>query len=57
MLTSRGWWFLIVSLLVLALGLFAEMVPLVPLGLALVIWFAGVGLVFYARARLSVPRS
>src|SRR5436305_1210364 len=56
MLTTRGWWFLVVSLLVLALGLFAEMGPLVPLGLALVLWVAGVGLLFYARARFAVPR-
>jgi len=56
MLTSRGWWFLIFSLLVLALGVFAELAPLVPLGLALVLWIAGVGLLFYARARLSARR-
>ncbi|HKI35341.1 MAG TPA: DUF58 domain-containing protein [Gemmataceae bacterium] len=54
MLTTRGWWFLIVSLLVLALGLFAELAPLVPVGLALVLWVAGVGLLFYARARFAV---
>ncbi len=56
MLTTRGWWFLVVSLLVLALGLFAEMLPLVPLGLALVLWLAGVGLLFYARARVIARR-
>jgi uncharacterized protein (DUF58 family) len=56
MLTTRGWWFLVVSLLLLALGHFAEMFPLVPLGLALVVWFAGVGLVFYARARIAARR-
>jgi uncharacterized protein (DUF58 family) len=56
MLTTRGWWFLVVSLLLLALGLFAEMFPLVPLGLTLVVWFAGVGLLFYARARLVARR-
>jgi uncharacterized protein (DUF58 family) len=56
MLTTRGWWFLIGSLLVLALGLFAEIAPLAPVGLALVLWLAGVGLLFYARARLAVRR-
>jgi uncharacterized protein (DUF58 family) len=56
MLTTRGWWFLIGSLLMLALGVFAEIAPLAPAGLALVLWLAGVGLLFYARARLSVPR-
>jgi uncharacterized protein (DUF58 family) len=56
MLTTRGWWFLIVSLLLLALGLFAEMTPLAPLGLALVLWVAGVGLLSYARARLVARR-
>jgi uncharacterized protein (DUF58 family) len=56
MLTTRGWWFLVVSLLLLALGHFAEMFPLVPLGLALVVWFAGVGLLFYARDRIVARR-
>jgi uncharacterized protein (DUF58 family) len=56
MLTTRGWWFLVVSVLLLALGLFAEMAPLAPLGLALVLWFAAVGLVTYARGRLIVRR-
>jgi uncharacterized protein (DUF58 family) len=56
MLTTRGWWFLIGSLLVLALGVFAEIAPLAPAGLALVLWFAGVGLLFYVRARFAVRR-
>src|SRR5690349_16774152 len=56
MLTARGWWFLIGSLLVLALGLFAEIAPLAPVGLTLVVWIVGVGLLFYARARLAVRR-
>ncbi len=56
MLTTRGWWFLVVSLLVLALGLFAEIAPLAPVGLALVLWIAAVGLLFYVRARFVVRR-
>ncbi len=56
MLTTRGWWFLVVSLLMLALGLFVGLVPLIPLGLTLLLWFAGVGLLFYTRARLTVRR-
>jgi uncharacterized protein (DUF58 family) len=56
MLTTRGWWFLVAAVLVLALGLFARLTPLVPLGLTLVLWFAAVGFLFYARARLVAPR-
>jgi uncharacterized protein (DUF58 family) len=54
MLTTRGWWFLLGALALLALGVFAEIAPLAPAGLALVLWLAMVGLVFYARARLVV---
>src|SRR5262245_46207453 len=56
MLTTRGWWLLIVSLLALALGLFADLAPLVPVGLALIFWIIGVGLFFYVRAQSVVPR-
>jgi len=56
MLTARGWWFLVVSALALGLGLFADLAPLLPVGLALVLWIAGVGLLFYVRARFVVPR-
>jgi uncharacterized protein (DUF58 family) len=56
MFTARGWWLLTLSLATVALGLFGDIPPLVPLGLALVLWIAAVGLLFYARARLVVPR-
>ncbi len=56
MLTTRGWWFLVLAVLVMALGFFAELPALVPVGLTLTLWFAAVGALFYLRARVVVRR-
>jgi uncharacterized protein (DUF58 family) len=56
MLTTRGWWFLLTALLLLALGVLARLPGLVPVGLTLILWFAAVGAVFYVRARLAARR-
>src|SRR5262249_50184372 len=37
-------------------GLFVPIAPLTPIGLVLVLWVAAVGLLFYARAHLIIPR-
>src|SRR5262245_22165102 len=52
MITTRGWWFLVFAVLVLALGVLGHHATLALLGLTLVLWFAGQGLVFAYRVRL-----
>src|SRR5438128_76 len=64
MLTSRGWWFLIVVLSLLALGVF-DAPPsrgghgghstLMALTLTLLLWFLGEWLLFALRVSLAVP--
>jgi uncharacterized protein (DUF58 family) len=56
MLTTRGWWLLLIALLLTALGVFARLHGLVPVGLTLLLWLAGVGALFYVRARFVTPR-
>src|ERR1700736_4459939 len=55
MLTSRGWWFLIVVLSFLALGLFDERWTLTLLALTLLLWFLAEWFVFALRVRLAIP--
>src|SRR5262249_61332595 len=52
MLTTRGWWFLAISTLVLLLGVLSLNPTLAVLGLTLVIWFTGQALLFAFRTRL-----
>jgi uncharacterized protein (DUF58 family) len=56
MLTTRGWWFLVTAVLVLALGVVTGLPALVPVGLALVLWFISVGTLFHYRARVVARR-
>lgn len=53
MLTSRGWWFLIVVLVLLLLGVLGSHAALAFLGIALLCWFLGEWLLFSLRARLT----
>jgi uncharacterized protein (DUF58 family) len=59
MLTSRGWWFLIVAVFVLALGAFAlanyTVVPAL-LGLTLFVWFVYEWLDFQIKSNAAVSR-
>jgi uncharacterized protein (DUF58 family) len=55
MLTSRGWWFLIGVLCLLALGILDERWPLTLLALTLLLWFLAEWLIFVLRVRLAVP--
>jgi uncharacterized protein (DUF58 family) len=55
MLTSRGWWFLVVVLGLLVLGLLGHQATLPLLALALLLWFLGEWLLFAVRARLVAP--
>jgi uncharacterized protein (DUF58 family) len=52
MLTTRGWWFLAISTLVLLLGVLSLNLTLAVLGLTLVLWFFGQALLFVFRTRL-----
>src|SRR5262249_12440839 len=52
MITTRGWWFLVVSTLVLLLGVIGHNSTLTVLGLTLVLWFLGQSLLFVFRTRL-----
>jgi uncharacterized protein (DUF58 family) len=52
MLTSRGWWFLLVTLGLLALGILRNQILVVVLTLMLVFWFAWEWLRFAVRVRL-----
>jgi len=55
MITSRGWWFLLVVMSVLTIGLFDERWTLTLLGFTLLLWFLGEWLLFGLRVRLAVP--
>src|SRR6516164_8932058 len=55
MLTSRGWWCLIVVLSLLTLGLFDERWTITLIALTLLLWFLGEWLLFALRVRLAVP--
>jgi uncharacterized protein (DUF58 family) len=55
MITSRGWWLLVVVLLLLPLGLVVRQPALPVLALALLLWFLGEWLLFTVRARLVAP--
>jgi uncharacterized protein (DUF58 family) len=64
MITSRGWWFLIVILSLLSVGLFDEQPwrvgrsahgTLILFTLTLLVWFLGEWLLFVLRVRLVVP--
>lgn len=54
MLTARGWWFLVIAALILAVGALGQPanVPLALIGLTLSLWFGGQWLSFGIRARL-----
>ncbi len=51
MLTGRAWWLLVVSVLLLVVGLLLGQPIFTLLGLALVLWLGGEGLLFSFRAR------
>src|SRR5262245_31993563 len=53
MLTSRGWWLLIVSFLLLFLGVLAHHAALSLIGLTIVLWFGAQALLFVGRAALG----
>jgi uncharacterized protein (DUF58 family) len=55
MLTSRGWWFLMIVSAVLALGVLSSLMSLTWLGLTLLLWFLSEWLLFVLRLRLAVP--
>jgi uncharacterized protein (DUF58 family) len=55
MLTSRGWWFLLVVLLLLAIGVVGQRAALALLGLTLLCWFCGQWLLFAIHCRLVLP--
>jgi uncharacterized protein (DUF58 family) len=55
MLTSRGWWFLILILAMLALGVLGEHWTLTLLALTLLLWFLAEWFAFTLRLRLAVP--
>ncbi len=52
MITSRGWWFLIVTVTVLALGVLGGRFALTLVGLALFFWFLAEWFVFAWRAQI-----
>src|SRR5438034_8167603 len=56
MLTSRGWWFLVVVLAVTALGVLRGLPTLAVLGLTLLLWFLGEWLLFAVRRRVTVRK-
>lgn len=55
MLTSRGWWFLVVVLVLLVLGLLGRQAAPVVLALTLLLWLLGEWLLFAVRSRLVAP--
>jgi uncharacterized protein (DUF58 family) len=56
MLTARGWWFLIIVFILLALGAFDEHSGTLALvALTLLLWFLGEWFLFALRVRLAVP--
>jgi uncharacterized protein (DUF58 family) len=54
MLTSRGWWFIIVVFALLALALFRAQTVVLLMALTLLLWFAWEWLLFTIRVRLVV---
>src|SRR5205823_5172307 len=56
MLTTRGWWFLIAILTLLALAVRVGHPTLIPLALTLVLWFLAEWLLFSLRTRRAVHR-
>ena len=56
MLTSRAWWFLCISLLMLFLGLGIGSSALTLVPLTLILWFGGEWLLFAVRVPLAVRR-
>src|SRR5438477_12783218 len=54
MLTSRAWWLLIVSVLMLVIGFLGGQAVVAMLGLALVLWINGEGLLFNLRAKSTM---
>src|SRR5665213_1393057 len=56
MLTSRAWWFLCISLLVLILGLGIGSSALTLVPLTLILWFGAEWLLFGLRLSLAVRR-
>jgi uncharacterized protein (DUF58 family) len=56
MLTSRGYWFFVPTIAMLAVAVLLGATPLVLVGLTLLFWFLGAWFVFQARVRLSVLR-
>jgi uncharacterized protein (DUF58 family) len=55
MLTSRGWWFLVIVLSLLTVGLFDDRWTITLVALTLLLWFLGEWLLFALRARLAAP--
>jgi uncharacterized protein (DUF58 family) len=55
MITSRGWWFLLIVLCLVTLGLFGDHWTVALLGLTLLLWFLGEWFMFALRMRLVVP--
>src|SRR5262245_5521967 len=54
MLTGRGWWFLLIVLALLALGLLGGHAVLALLGLTLLLWLLGEWFLFLVRSRVIV---
>src|SRR5882724_9121866 len=57
MITSRGWWYLIVSLSVMVAGALSARWMLAYLGLTLVLWFIFEGFLFAFRIRMLATRT
>jgi uncharacterized protein (DUF58 family) len=55
MLTTRGWWFLVLVLSLLALGVLDDRRTLTLLALTLFLWFVAEWFLFVLRVRLAVP--
>src|ERR1700687_4548295 len=55
MLTSRGWWFLVIVLALLTLGVFGNLSTVALLALTLVLWFFAEWLLFAVRIHFVIP--
>jgi uncharacterized protein (DUF58 family) len=55
MITTRGWWFILVVLSLLTLGVFDDRRTTTLLGLTLLMWFLWQWLLFTLRVRLAIP--
>src|SRR5262245_43014901 len=55
MITSRGWWLLIITLAVLALGVLAGRFALTLVGLSVLLWFIAEWARFAWRVRVVAP--